>query len=207
MIVDIMIKLFNFLPAKYGPCEMELMNKNIAISKCLQYHINKKIPLCENIFRIYSDSYLELINEVRELYFKNEIALCDEDVFLVESEIGNFGIYEGKRVLLDAPIVENMEVMLEAEYKGKDVKLNSPFRTPNGPKKFAVYVKNEKGNVIKVTFGDPSRKIKNSNKEKAKNFQARHNCKEKNDKTKAGYWSCNIHRYRKALGLKSSNKW
>ncbi len=70
-----------------------------------------------------------------------------------------------------------------------------------------VYVKNEKGNVIKVTFGDPNSRVKNSDKEKAKSFQARHNCKDKKDKTTPGYRSCNLGRYSKLLGLSSSNPW
>lgn len=73
---------------------------------------------------------------------------------------------------------------------GKRVTLNKPFRTPDGPKKFAVYVKNDKGNVVKVNFGDLKAKIKTSDPERRKNFRARHNCSEKKDKTKPGYWSC-----------------
>jgi hypothetical protein len=71
--------------------------------------------------------------------------------------------------------------------------LNKPFRTPDGPKKFSVYVKNDKGNIVKVNFGDPDRKIKRSNPERRKNFRARHNCDSDpraKDKTTAKYWSC-----------------
>ena len=70
--------------------------------------------------------------------------------------------------------------------------LNKPFRTPDGPKKFSVYVKNEKGNVVKVNFGDPNMKIKTSDPDAKKNFRARHNCAEKKDKTKPSYWSCKM---------------
>jgi len=73
---------------------------------------------------------------------------------------------------------------------GKRVTLNKPFRTPDGPKKFAVYVKNDKGNVVRVNFGDKSMEIRRDDPERRKNFRARHNCSEKKDKTKAGYWSC-----------------
>jgi hypothetical protein len=79
-----------------------------------------------------------------------------------------------------------------AKYQGKEVTLNKPFRTPNGPKKFSVYVKNDKGNVIKVNFGDPNMEIKRDDPDAKKNFRARHNCKDKTDKTKAGYWSCKM---------------
>lgn len=202
-----MFKLSNFLPINHAPCKMELINEDINISDFLRYHLNKEIPLCENIFRIYSESYFTLINEVRDLYYKNYIAICEEDLFLVESDLGKTAIVDGRDIYLDAPIYEEEDLLLEAEYRGRKVKLNKPFRTPSGPKKFAVYVKNKKGNVIKVTFGDPKRKVKNYNKGRAKSFRARHKCNTKKDRTKPGYWSCNIHRYRKALGLKSSNKW
>jgi hypothetical protein len=77
-----------------------------------------------------------------------------------------------------------------AEEKGKGKTLNKPFRTPKGPKKFSVYVKNKKGNIIKVNFGDPNMEIKRDDPKRRKSFRARHNCSEKTDKTKAGYWSC-----------------
>ena len=79
-----------------------------------------------------------------------------------------------------------------AEYEGKEVKLNDPFRLPKGSKKkFGVYVKNPKtGNVIKVEFGDPNLSIKRDDPERLKNFRARHNCDQKTDKTTPGYWSC-----------------
>ena len=64
----------------------------------------------------------------------------------------------------------------EAVEKKKNVKLNKPFRTPKGPKKFSVYVKNDKGNIVKVNFGDPNMEIKRDNPERRKNFRARHNC-------------------------------
>ena len=68
--------------------------------------------------------------------------------------------------------------------------LNKPFLTPSGPKKRAVYVKNEKGNSVKVTFGDPNLSIKRDNPERKKSFRARHNCDNPGPKTKARYWSC-----------------
>jgi len=80
------------------------------------------------------------------------------------------------------------EIWAAEEGKGKT--LNKPFRTPKGPKKFSVYVKNKKGNVVKVNFGDPNMEIKRDDPNRRKSFRARHNCSEKKDKTKAGYWSC-----------------
>jgi hypothetical protein len=77
-----------------------------------------------------------------------------------------------------------------SEYQGRKVQLNKPFRTPKGPKKFSVYVKNEKGNVVKVNFGDPNMKIKKNIPERRKSFRARHNCDNPGPKWKARYWSC-----------------
>jgi len=95
----------------------------------------------------------------------------------------------------------------EAEHRGKKVNIGKPFRTPGGPKKFAVYVKTPSGGVKKVTFGDPNLRVRNKNKGAAKSFRARHKCDQKKDRTTAGYWSCSIGRYASALGLKSSNSW
>jgi len=83
---------------------------------------------------------------------------------------------------------EDENDMFEAEYQGRNVKLNKPMR--GDVKKFKVYVKNEKGNVVKVNFGDPNMKIKKSNPARRKSFRARHNCDNPGPKTKARYWSC-----------------
>jgi len=77
-----------------------------------------------------------------------------------------------------------------SEYQGRKVTLNKPFRTPDGPKKFSVYVKNEKGNIVKVNFGDPNMKIKKNIPERRRSFRARHNCANPGPKWKARYWSC-----------------
>lgn len=77
-----------------------------------------------------------------------------------------------------------------SEYQGRKVQLNKPFRTPDGPKKSSVYVKNEKGNVVKVNFGDPNMSIKKNIPNRRKSFRARHNCENPGPKWKARYWSC-----------------
>lgn len=77
-----------------------------------------------------------------------------------------------------------------AEYQGRKVQLGKPFRTPSGPKKFSVYVKNDKGNIVKVNFGDPNMKIKKNIPERRKSFRARHNCDNPGPRWKARYWSC-----------------
>jgi hypothetical protein len=82
------------------------------------------------------------------------------------------------------------EIVEAAEYQGRKVELNKPFRTPDGPKKFAVFVKNEKGNIIRLGFGDPNMEIKRDNPERRKSFRARHGCDNPGPKWKAKYWSC-----------------
>ena len=89
----------------------------------------------------------------------------------------------------------------EAEYQGRKVTLNNPMRTPKGPRKFAVYVKNEKGNVVKVTFGDPNMEIKRDDPGRRASFRAIHNCDNPGPKTKARYWSC----YQWRAGAKVDN--
>jgi len=79
-----------------------------------------------------------------------------------------------------------------AAEKEKGKKLNKPFRTSGGPKKFSVYVKNDKGNVVKVNFGDPNMEIKRDDPARRKSFRARHNCENPGPKWKARYWSCKM---------------
>jgi hypothetical protein len=186
-----------------------VITESVEISEGLNYMVQKQVPLEENIYRPYSDEYFNLINEVRDLYKNNSITLCEDDEWLINTNVGETAIYEGDTVWLDIPfeIEEEEYIVSEAEYRGRKVKLGSPFRTPGGPKKFAVYVKNDKGNVIKVTFGDPNLRVRNNNPAARKSFRARHNCDQKKDRTKAGYWSCNVARYRKQLGIKSSSPW
>ncbi len=77
-----------------------------------------------------------------------------------------------------------------AEYQGRKVQLRKPFRTPGGPKKFSVYVRNERGNVVKVNFGDPKMRIRRDDPKHRKNFRSRHGCDDPGPAWKARYWSC-----------------
>jgi len=181
------------------------------VSEALQYHIDNGLSLTNNIFRAYSDGYFDLVNEVRELWEDGLIKLNEEDTLMVESDLGKKIQIGDDLIYLDAPFIYETEteedIIEEAKHRGKNVKLGKPFRTPGGPKKFAVYVKSPGGGVKKVTFGDPNLKVRNRNKGAAKSFRARHKCDQKKDRTTAGYWSCNVGRYAKQLGLSSSNSW
>jgi len=102
-----------------------------------------------------------------------------------------------------------IDLTFEATAAKEGKTLNKPFRTPKGPKKFSVYVKNEKGNVVKVNFGDPNMEIKRDDPNRRKNFRARHNCDNPGPKTKARYWSCKMWEAKKSVTdyTKGSEDW
>jgi hypothetical protein len=150
----------------------------------------------DSIFRYGSKAHFNLINEVRELYLENQIELSIDDKILTETDLGKFDLYEGQEVPLDLP-------MVEAEYKGKEVSLNKPKR--GGSKAYYVYVRDPKTKRIKkVSFGSGGLRAKIRNPKARKAFAARHKCSTKKDRTKAGYWSCNLPRYASMLGLGSN---
>jgi hypothetical protein len=199
-----MIK-FNDLLESEELCSMKLL-ENVEISSYLKYHLDKELSLNESIFRTYSESYFDLINEVRKLYYDNLIELCDADAELVESDLGQKVVVEGREIYLDAPLEIEEDLVMEAKHRGKNVTLNRPIRTPGGPKKYAVYVKAKNGNIKKVTFGDPNLRVRGRSKARRKSFAARHKCSQKKDRTTAGYWSCRSHRIR-SLGNKGRGKY
>lgn len=199
----------------------------------LQYHLDNKLTLSECVYRYSSDSFIQLFAEARQAFRDGKIVLSEQDILLLElTDIGEYGEYEGKKVPLDLPMVDegnydsiedeiaNNEFGMdydqlgpnekewvddeianlnEAEYRGKDVPLNKPKR--GGSKKFYVYTKNKKGNVVKVSFGGTTGlNVKIDEPGARSSFAARHQCATKKDKTKPGYWACNIGRYWKSLG-------
>ena len=188
-----------------------IIKEGVEISEGLKYHKEYDLPLVENVYRPFSDEYFSLINEARGLWNNGLVELCEDDEWLLSTDIGKTAIFEGEEVWLDIPFLDESEiedeVINEAEYRGRKVNLNSPFRTSGGSKKFAVYVKSPSGNVKIVRFGDPNLRVRNNNPGARKSFRARHKCDQKKDKTKAGYWACNVSRYRKKLGIKSSSPW
>jgi hypothetical protein len=167
------------------------------VSKSLEYHATNGLALGE-LYRLGSKAYYETFNEARKLHAKGLIELTDVDKFFIEeTDIGEFALYEGMHIPLDCP--------MEAVNEEKDVELNSPKR--GGNKKYYVYVKNDKGNIIKVEFGDTSGlTAKINDPEARKSFVARHQCELKKDKTKAGYWACRLPYYAKQLGLSGGGK-
>ena len=240
--------------------------KDIIGLPTLEWHLDNKRTLSENVYRYSSESFIQLFTEARQAWRDGKVQLNEFDEQLLEdTDIGLYGEYEGQKVPLDLPMEEgsyeeggeddrkyallkveprNYEDMIdklqdmninhnrqsdtvikvytdripdkvvynlthdvwvdkfvlnEAEYQGKDVALNKPKR--GGSKKFYVYVKNKKGNVQKVSFGGTTGlNVKIDEPGARSSFAARHKCATKKDKTKPGYWSCNIGRYWKSLG-------
>ena len=112
------------------------------------------------------------------------------DNFVIESSVVGF-TEDGVVIEADSKALVLLGVsgaLLEAEYQGRKVPLGKPMR--GDVKKFKVYVKNPKGNVVKVNFGDPNMRIKKSNPARRKSFRARHNCANPGPRHKARYWSC-----------------
>ena len=185
-----------------------VLTENVKISKNLEYHINNKITLSESVFRPYSDGYFNLICEVRDLYNQGSIQLNRTDKWLIETDLGKMvRLSSGEYVSLDCPyLMTEEELLSEAEYQGKKVKVGYPMRNSGGGKKYKVYVKNPStGKIKKITFGDVHGGLsaKVSNPEARRSFAARHKCKDKKDRTKAGYWACRINRYGHLWGGKT----
>jgi hypothetical protein len=160
------------------------------MEEAIEYNIKKGKPLTECIYRRESDAFVEYFKYLKEN--QDKYTLTDFDKELLSTDIGEKAMYEGEEVWLDLPFIE-----LQEEEK---VELNKPKR--GGPKKFYVYVKNDKGNVVKVTFGDTTGlSVKFDDEAARKSFVARHDCANKKDKTSPGYWSCNLPKYASQLGL------
>lgn len=171
----------------------KIIAEEVAISQSssegLRWHIQKGVPFDEPVYRAGTDKYFSLMREARDLYQSGGYTpKTSHERDLLESSLGDWGHYRGQRVPLDFPQRPQLH---EAEYKGRDVELNKPKRGSGG--KAYVYVRNDKGNVIKVTFGSSMPDAMGDSEEakkRRKSFGERHKCSEKKDKTKAGYWSC-----------------
>ena len=169
------------------------------IAEAFYYHIENGVGVDQNIFRPGSTAFFALFREARRRYLEGIYLPTLEEMELLEDlDIGEFAMYEGRLVPLDYPIMEgNEEHLNEAEYKGKKVELNKPIR--GGDKGAYVYVnsgkkdKDGKIKVKKVSFGSSMPDAmgdSDAHKKRRKNYGDRHNCADKDDKTKPGYWSC-----------------
>ena len=195
-----------------GTCSTQkpvVLNESLApkaiLSEGLKYHMDNARPLTEHVYRAGSENYFNLWAEARALYARDIIEVQGDDLeVLTETDLGHFGIIDGKKVPLDFPIELTID---EAKKKAKKntKKLNKPMRDSSGGKAYKVYVKDPKTKKVKtVRFGSGGLRAKINDKKARNAFAARHKCSQKKDKTKAGYWSCRLPRYAKLLGLKSN---
>ncbi len=203
-------KIIKDLYGEYNPYIHEIMRKKLNIlnseegivSEAIDHHINKNVPIRESILRPGSKTFFDMIAQLKESI--NTLNLDEIDREILETDIGDFAqLDDGTVVPLDLPFFE--EEIKEAEYHGKSVTLNQPKR--GGSKKFYVYVRDPKTkNIKKISFGDKGLSVKSNDPGRVKSFVARHDCKNKKDKTKAGYWACRAPRY-KSLGIKGGQWW
>ena len=187
----------------------ESLSTKEILSEGLKFHMDNARPLTEHVYRAGSQKYFELWAEARALYARNILEVQGDDLeVLLETDLGHFGMFEGKKVPLDFPIELNEGEIDEAKKKAKKKntkKLNKPTRDSSGGKAYKVYVKDPKtGNIKTIRFGSGGLRAKINDKDARNAFAARHKCSTKKDKTKAGYWSCRLPRYAKLLGLKSN---
>ena len=186
-----------------------MLNESLApkeiLSEGLKYHMDNNMPLTEHVYRAGSQKYFELWAEARALYTRGILEVTDNDLeVLTETDLGHFGMFEGKKVPLDFPIELTIDEAKKAKKKNTK-KLNKPMRDSSGGKAYKVYVKDPKTKKVKtVRFGSGGLRAKINDKKARNAFAKRHNCAQKKDKTKAGYWSCRLPRYAKLLGLKSN---
>ena len=255
------------------PTKAPILNENLApraiLSEGLKYHIDNKKPLTEHVYRAGSTAYFHLWAEARALYTRGILDFSGDDLaILTETQLGEFGLYEGKKVPLDFIMEEEVKEinitssgvmdLIRRVYKdaklldflnfsnfkdfveyiktsdfdsfyeirdeieqydkqlaeGQDIdeakakakKKNPPIGKPmrGGSKKFYVYVKAPGGKIKKVSFGQAGMSAKINNPKARQAFAARHDCKNKKDRTKASYWSCRLPRYAKLLGFKTT---
>lgn len=184
----------------------ETLSAQESILEAVDYHVQHGCGFDKNIFRPGSTSFFSLFREARKLFKEGKyIPVSEEDRELLEDlDIGEFALYEGDWVPLDYPVMSGEEYHLnEAEYKGKKVNLNKPVRGGDKGKAY-VYVnsgkktKDGKIKVKKVTFGSSMPDAmgdSETHRKRRKSFGDRHNCSDKKDKTKPGYWSCRLTKF------------
>ena len=172
------------------------LTRKVRVSEELQYYLDNRLTLNENVFDVYSESYFDLINEVRNLYRLGFIELNENDKWIVISDLGKSVLNEEQSNYKDFyGSVENVDLLNEAEYQGRKVQLGKIMQ--GDVKKFKVYVKNDKGKVVKVNFGFGGKSakgkrmvIKKNNPERRRSFRARHNCDNPGPRWKPRYWAC-----------------
>ena len=173
------------------------LKKRLGFGEGLAYHIETKTPLTENVYRVGSDAYFNLIKEARVQYKKgNYTPLNEEEKEMLESDLGEWATFRGERVPLDFPMYVETIDEAKKKKKKKDPPIGKPMKNTGGGKKYKVYVRSKSGRIKKISYGDSKGGLKGNwnSAEARKSFASRHNCAEKKDRTKAGYWACRAHK-------------
>jgi hypothetical protein len=186
------------------------------LSKELEYALNNSLM---ETFRYGSEKFFETILEAKEKYRKGELHLTNEnDIELLNTDIGEKAMYEGKEVWLDMPMLDEDLNEKKSNDKYNGVKTSNPKRDSSGGKAYKVYVAgcNEKTKtnprgITLLRFGSGGLKAKLDDPEARKRYDSRHGCSKgkHNDKCKPGYWSCRLPRFASSIGLsyKGSAQW
>jgi hypothetical protein len=189
-------------PEYYTKLERANLQENKTISESLQYHLDHGVGVERNVFRPGSSQFFGIFREARHLFKEGKYKLHSQaEKEIIESDLGEFGMFEGVNVPLDFPMLmeQDEEEMLDEKKKKKkkDPPIGKPMKNSGGGKKYKVYVRNPKtGKVKKISYGDSKGGLKGNwnNAEARKSFASRHNCADKKDRTKAGYWACRAHK-------------
>ncbi len=195
MAKDVFLKTFIQKSNEIDPDTGKRINV-INLSEGLEHHIDTATPLTNNVYRVGSKEYFKVIKEARTAYNNgNYTPLNEEEKEMLESDLGEWVSINGERVPLDFPMyIETLDE--KKKKKKKDPPIGKPMKSSGG-KKYQVYVRNKKtGRIKKISYGDSKGGLKGNwnNAEARKSFASRHNCAEKKDRTKAGYWACRAHK-------------
>ena len=150
----------------------------------------QRVAICLGQTRKNKASLLNQVLEILGFSLAYDCESCEEPEELLT--LSNLIIPDDKDYVDFGEITEQYDLshITAAEYQGRKVTLNKPFRTPDAKQKFAVYVRNKQGKVIIVRFGSQEMSIKRDDPARRKSFRARHKCDQQKDKTTRSYWSC-----------------
>ena len=183
------------------PSKKDNEDKQKFVQRCMSDEVMKKdypdtkqrVAICLGQTKKSKSSLLDQVLEILGFSLSYECEGCEESDESEELTLSNLIIPKTEDYVDFGETTEEYDVshITAAEYQGRKVTLNKPFRTPDAKKKFAVYVKKPDGKVVIVRFGDNSMRIHKSDPERRKSFRARHGCdKDPGPKWKPKWWSC-----------------
>jgi len=181
----------NRIPLLRSQSLSQLFEDNqMTLSEGMQYHLFNDVKLDDPVYRPGTTEFFSLFAEAKKLYFSGLYEATDNEVEIFESDLGEWGVYEGKRVPLDFPMWSNIN---EAKYKGREVTLGAQGAKRSGGRAH-VYVRDPKsGNIRKISFGSgmpDAMGDSEKHRKRRKSFAARHGCSKNKNKMSASYWAC-----------------